>query len=562
MIEGGWRRLGTVIVHEAGVSSARLRAWSARWLLGAGSCAMVLVLAQYLEAPGEGRTAFERSLREAGRVLGIAIYVALLWLFPWMTRGALGTAGRRGRLELLAASPLGDLQVFGALLGGRFLSTVHLLVGLAPAAMTFAWLGGRGAVADVVQVLSITLVAAWLTTSFACFHAILGISEGAIWTKLTIFITATPLAIVYGIRAGLLALFIIIFLSIYLGPRAGGELASLIFCAAFPFWTLGVFIFQGSPFGALQAAALVSCLILGLMLSLEVVRRFPRWLREREDSVEREDASYSRRHRKPWAAQRAVPSWEEAIGSYRRRRLSSMSRWVRGVYRLSGRSAYVVRELLLDDFRGEALGGILFVFLLFAWWGDLTFGASAGTPFPGARAAMFALVPCTFLAVFEGSRALPSRGTSALAVILSTPLTGGRVLAGSLLAACLRFRYALLAIIGMGLTVRDGLDFARALAFVSLFAALLALAHGIGLWARLLGPSQGGVVPLAVGVCFALGLGTSWVWPAGAPAHPIRAWHSQSVGSIFLSAGMVAAAAFLVGAAFALAFRRLAARGD
>ena len=557
MIEEAWRRIGGVVAHEGGVSCSQPRAWLARWLLAAGSAAMVLVFALSHETPSRPNE-LEDSMRGASGALGLAVYFALLFLFPWMLRGAVERGGRRGRIDLLAASPLTDVQVFTALLGGRLLAAMHILLGLAPAVMTLAWLGGGAAIAHLIQVLGISLLVAWLATSYACFNALLGVTEGAVWTRLIIFITATPLAIPHGFRACLIALPVFALLTILVGLEPAGKIISLVFCASFPFWTLGVSIVDGTLFGSHQAAALGACLVLGPALSFEVARRFPRWLREREEVVEREVSSYSRR-RRPRARQASRFSTEDLLGSYRRRRLSNMSRWVRLLYRLSRRSAYVVRELLRDDFRGEALGASLFVLFVLAWWSDLTFRADRGGS-PGSTAATFALVPCTFLAVFEASRAVPSRGTSALAVFLSSPLTGWQIFAGSLLAGWLRLRYAFIAVLGMGLTVREGLDFLRASAFVLLFASFCALAHGIGLWSALLAPSQAVSAALALGTCIALGPGTAWFWPTGAPPHPLAAWYSTQPAAIFLTAGMVAAAALVLGIAFALVFRRLAAR--
>lgn len=558
MIEPGWRRTGALVLQQAGVACAKPRAWIIRWTLGTGASAIVLLAARYLSGP---QTApLEEYLRQIAGAVGLAVYLVVLWLCPSITLGALGEK-RRGRLDLLAASPLIDIQVFAGLIGARFLSALHVLVGLAPALMIFTWLGGAGEVIQVIQIAACILAAAWLTTSCATHYALRGFREGAVWIKLVVFIAVTPLSSPYPFVISLLALAGGNLASLFV-ELDGRTLAAMITCSVFPFWALGFSMLDASMEPSSIAAALAVSCLMALGLTRSSLRRFPRWLRESDEEAERkhEDASYWRLRGKATTGCHWLPAEEPSTSSYGRRRLSGIGGWAYAVYKLSRRNAHVVQEVLREDFGAEVLGASLVGLFVLAWVTDLNIEPGAGPSSPGAAAAVLGLVPCLFLSALEGTRSLPPRGTRAREVFLSTPVTGWQVFAGSMLAGFLRFRFALLAVLAMGLVAHRNVDFLRAPAFLLLFGSQLAFAHAIGLWARLIAPSPGSGPALAIVTCVALGLGTAWLWPEGGPPHPLRAWYSTGAAGIALSGGMVAAAAVLLGAAFGAAFRKVEGR--
>jgi hypothetical protein len=215
--------------------------------------------------------------------------------------------------------------------------------------------------------------------------------------------------------------------------------------------------------------------------------------------------------------------------------------------------------MLREDHPAEILGGLLLFLFGVAWHINEMEVIPVDRADAGALAAVFGLVPCCFLCAFEGNRAIPARGTTAMEVLLSAPIGGWRIVSGSVLATLLRFRFALIVYLAMGIMTPRDLHAARGPAFILLAASFLALAHAIGLWTRFIGPSRVRAFPLVVCVCAALGMGTAVLWPEGAFVHPVLAWYSSDAASICLSGGMNCAAALLLCGVFAARFRTIAA---
>jgi hypothetical protein len=142
-------------------------------------------------------------------------------------------------------------------------------------------------------------------------------------------------------------------------------------------------------------------------------------------------------------------------------------------------------------------------------------------------------------------------------VLLSTPIGGWRIVSGSVLAILLRFRFALVVYLGMGLVTTRGFHPERAPAFLILGASLLALAHAVGLWTRFLGPARAGRVPIVLGVCAILAVGTAAFWPESVLAHPLRAWYSPDAAAIYISGVMTFVVALLLCGSLATRLRRI-----
>jgi len=566
---GATRILKALVAKDLAVLAGRPLLWIVRG--GFVAILSIAIAISWLIVGGD--PADPASLPSLGRGIAVALflsgYLCSLIAGPAMVVGALEDERSSGMLEILSASPLSDRGLMASLVLSRLASVAEFSIAALPLCAVPLVLGGVGPLEIVVRGIAPIAIGATLTTSYAVWRAACGDSLPQILWGIFIFVFATPLAPGFLSRRASIGL---VFVAFIFRP---------LLIAVCPFYVLGAYAAGFLPIGLDIATLLFAGIaVIAAVGFLRLAGRSARgWVRGRAEpprKAERHRYDADARRERIRALRALIagggggapppPAEAAATASLRTpiartapaklRALPSLAyQWTRG-------NPIVARHLARHPRRrrGEGVAivwcaaGIWALTILVATQDRVNaWGSVAGIVILAGFAAA-AAVACDV-----GARLLPPRTEAGFhETLASTPLRARDAIIGGGMVAMWRARIALLGVAAAAATA--GAVLGRPIwpvAVILLFAALVGLAYGLALWARLVTRRPGEAVAASLGILVFLAVGSSLLVPASLRAAFNRYPYEFETFGAALAAGLPALGLI---AAFALAFDRILRR--